>query len=250
ARDVRQDAVAGASIVKRTYPPEQAVPALLAGGRIDEAATRAAAAIAGGDDKLLPLARDVAGNALVAVLAADKDPARVAAAGGLGASGWHGGEATLRKLAVEANDLVLRAAALRALGDLGDEGAEPVLRSVVDKGDGDRGVAAAYALARLGKSADVWTMLAPRVASADEQTRVAALGDLAEVAAEASSDSLITVLGARRTGASTRAERVAAATALGPLATGPTAPSTRALLAALGDGDAAVRAASASALGR
>lgn len=250
ARDVRQDAVAGASIVKRTYPPEQAVTALLAAGRIEEAATRAAAAVAGGDEKLLPLARDVAGNALVAVLAADKEPARIAAARGLGASGWHGAEASLRKLAVEANDLVLRSAALRALGDLGDAAAEPVLRNVVDKGDGDRGAAAAYALARLGKSADAWAMLAPRVASTDEQTRVVALANLAEVGAEGSTDALVAVLAARRTGASTRAERVAAATALGPLATSPTATPARALLAALSDGDAAVRAAAAAALAR
>src|SRR5262249_44152744 len=123
ARDARQDGVAGAVVRKLTFPPAKAVPALLAAQRVDEAAARAAGALAHGDATLVPAARDVAGAALAAVLGGDQDPAvRLAAVAGLGGSGWRGADAALRKLAVEANDLKVQSAALRALGDLGDAG--------------------------------------------------------------------------------------------------------------------------------
>jgi TonB family protein len=247
ARDARQESTAGAAVERRLWEPARAVPALLAAGRVDEAAARVASGLrAGGDSgRLSGLARDVAGAALVQVLGATRDPeARVAAARGLGHSGWSGGDAALRRLAVEANDIVLQAAALRALGDLGDAEALPLLVEAL-RGDPERAAAAGYALVRTGHAAVAWRELGPRLAQPEDRLR--ALTALAEVGAPESAAPLVAILGAKER---PRPERAAAAAALGPLAATPGGPPALALIAALGDGDAAVRAAAAAALAR
>jgi TonB family protein len=244
ARDARQDSPAGAAVEVRTLPTPQAVPALLAAGRIDAAAGRLAAALRAGDGGAqVALARDVAGAVLTAVVRDASDPGeRAAAVRGLASSGWRSADPVLRQLAVEAPDLLLQSAALRALGDLGDAEAVPLCQDALTKGGGERAAAAAYALARLGRAAEVWRVLAPRVAAADEGTRLAALAELGPVGAEDSAPALAAILSSR---IASRAERSLAAAGLGALSG---AAAARALVAALADGDAAVRAAAAGAL--
>jgi TonB family protein len=244
ARDARQDGVAGAAIERRQWEPGRAVPALLAAGRVDEAAARLAAAFDG--DEGPRLAREVAGAALVAALEDVSDPAaRDEAAAAVADAGWKPAAPALRRLAVEANDLGAQSAALRALGALRDPEAPAILFETLERFDDERSATAASALAELGKQAEVWARLAPRARGGDPQARTAAFVELAAVGADGSAPVLVAALGDRLR---SRSERVAAAVALGPLARDARSAATRALHAALGDGDAAVRAASAAAL--
>jgi TonB family protein len=251
ARDVRQDGTAGASIERLQWEPERAVPALLAAGRVDEAAARVAGLYEGGgkaDPGRHALARQVAGGTLIAALGSDDDPAaRVEAVRALAAAGHTPAAPALRVLAAEGNDIGVQTAALRALGELRDAEAEPVLIEALARVDGERGAAAAAALTRLGKGEAVWEVLGPRAQGADARVRASAIGDLAEAGLPESQPLLVATLADR---ARPRGERSAAAQALGPLAREARGPAARALAAALTDGDAAVRAAAAAALAR
>jgi len=246
ARDVRQDGVAGASIERRQWEVERAVPALLAGGRVADAAARLADAYQGNDRRRL--AREVAGATLVAALEDVSDPAaRDVAAEAAAATGWIAAEPALRRLALEANDLGVQSAAIRALGTMRDDQAPPIFHEALARFDDERSVAAAGALARLGKGGDVWTRESARAKGADSEARVLAFQELTEVGAEDSAQVLIEALRDRER---PRPERTTAAVALAPLARDPSSPAARALLTALDDGDAAVRAAAAGALAR
>lgn len=245
ARDVRQDGVAGAQVERRQWEPERAVPALLAAGRVADAAARLASPW---DAKRLPLAREVAGGTLVAALEDEKDPAaRIAAADAAAETGYVKAAPELRKLAQSGNDIGVQAAALRALGRLEDQAALPLHEEALAKLDDERGVAAAGALAKMGRGAAVWKQLEPRARGEDARARAAAFAELAEAGLPSSQGLLIEALGGK---GRPRAERIAAAAGLASLAGDDRGPAGRALIAALGDGDAAVRAAAAGALAK
>jgi TonB family protein len=248
ARDQRQCGVAGAAVERRRWEPERAVPALIAAGRAGEAAQRVADGLEdpnGDPGKLVPLARAAAAGALTVALTSDKDPVvRVEAARALGDAGVTSAAPLLRKLAAEAPDLAVQAAALRALGALKDQEALPQLTQAATRGDGERSAAAIAGLVAMGHGGDVWTLVAPQLGGADARARAAVLAGLADAPLPAAQDALVAAL-ADRTRA--RGERTAAAQGLGGLATDAAG---KALVGALGDGDAAVRAAALAALQR
>lgn len=255
ARDVRQDGVAGAAIERVQWEPARAVPALLANGRVSEAAERLVKAISTESppqsstaSTLVALGRDVAGALLAAILKDESDPAaRVEAAHAVATGTWAPLLPLLRTLAVEATDLALQRAALEGLGTLKDKDALPLLTEMVGKLDGDRSAAAAGAMARMGEKKAAWKLIEPHVKNKDARVRGAALATLGGVG-EPDSVPVLAALLANKT--SPRAERAAAAEALGPSAIEAVGPATKALSSALTDGDAHVRAAAAGALAR
>jgi TonB family protein len=254
ARDVRQDGLAGAAIDRREWEPARAVPSLLASGRLAEASERIAAALEKNDAVAahLTLARDVAAWVLSQGLADENDPeARIAAARAAGAVGWTEAAERLRRLAREAPDLRLQKAALAALGALGDASSEKILLEMIDTLDGDRSAAAATSLASLGKADEAWRRVEPRLSDPDARVRAAVLATVADVGAPSSAAPLAELLVDR---SASRADRAAAAHALGAVAAREGDPAkgraSKALVAALAEGDATVRAAAARAIAR
>ncbi len=247
ARDVRQDGLAGAAVERRQWEPARSVPKLIAEGRLGEAADRiAAAAEKGADATLIKLARDVAGATLETALAGEEADVRVAAAKAIGAARWTGVTARLRLLATEAPDLRLQKAAIVALGQLGDTEAEAVLIKTVEGLDGDRSAAAAAALIALGKGSIVWDRAGAKIRDKDARVRTAALATVADLGLADSVEPLSALLADKK---ATRQDRAAAAHALGPsVGTDAASPAAKALLAALADGDATIRAAAVQSL--
>jgi TonB family protein len=254
ARDARQDAVVGARVERRLWEPARAVPSLLAAGRWAQAAVRVADAAtappsADAAMPLLGLGRRVAAAVLLAAAADDKEPeAQLDAVAALGAVVWDDALPLLRRLAAEAPDLVLQAGAIRALGALGDSAAIPMMAEAVARLDGDRSQAAAEALVRLGKGSLVWAAAAPHLgAGEDPRARGEALAALSDAGEPASIPALGAIL---RDKTARRGDRAAAARALGAAAADAAGPAARALVAALADSDAAIRAAAAEGLAR
>lgn len=247
ARDIRQDGLAGARVERREFEIGVAVPALLDKGRFDEAAARLAAKLdtEPGARDLPRLARTIAAAAVRVGLDATDDPAaRLEAARVAGAAGWKEAAPSLRKLAREAPDLRLQKEAIVALGALGDAESEAILVEAVEKLDGDRSVAAAGALAKLGKGALVWEKVGARLGDKDARVKAAAIDTIAESGAPQAVDALAAILADRK---APKNERAAAAGALGGI---PGDAPAKALTAALADGDASIRAAALSGLAR
>jgi TonB family protein len=245
ARDARREGVAGARVDRKLWPPARAVPRLIAAGRFVEAAQRFVD-LPAPDATDVGLARDVAGAWLLAALADEKEPARrIAAAAELGRSGWAPARPTLRALARSAPDLALQTAAMAALAAQEDAQSVDLLAVALMRMDATS-TAAARALAWLGHAEDVWRMVSPKLGT-DARGRTWALAALADAAVPASVPALAGILADRK---AQRADRTAAAHALGRLAEAPTSPATRALVDALGEPDAAVRAAAAAGLAR
>jgi TonB family protein len=253
ARDQRQASLAGASIDKRLWTVDKAVPHLLEAGQWQEAARRVVEAHkAGGDPKALTeLARSVAARVVELVLADESSAtARRDAAKAAGRAKLAPLAASLRALATGSTDLVLRRVALEALGVMGDQDALPILSEAVASCDGDRSVVAARAMAALGARDKAFDLVSAKLADKDPAVRAAALATVAETGAPTAAGPLGQRLADK---GAPRAERVAAARGLGEIAAAAPTSSGAALkplFAALTDGDAAVRAAAAMALAR
>jgi TonB family protein len=253
ARDNRQAAVANARFDKRLWPPERAVPAMLASGRWRDASRRLAQTIQGtADAGQLKLGRDIASFILLAALSREASPAqRSLAIDGARRSKLAQALPAIRALAKGAVDLGVRAMAMRALGELGDADSSKLLEDAVAGADGDRSIAAALGLAALGQKDEVWARLAPKLDDPAAAVRMGALKTLAAVAPAGCVPVLAAILLKPSIMAgkpASRAERAAAALALGTALAGGANDAGRPLIIALDDGDAAVRAATMAAL--
>jgi HEAT repeat protein len=161
----------------------------------------------------------------------------------------------LRRLTRSTVDPALRRAALRALGQLGDRAAVPLLREVAIEEAAlaaDQSGAAAAALAQLGEDGEVRAMAARRLASQGELDRWTALVVMTQLSVPEAAPQLIAILGAE---GGARPERVMAAEALGAVAARagaaggePAQQALSALTDCLGAPDASLRAACAEAI--
>lgn len=253
ARDARREGIAGAQFERREWPLARAVPMLLAAGRFDDAGQRVAGAAeategAGGDRaELMRLYREIARAELVRGFDDADSDTRVGAVRAAGAAGLTDQVPRLQVLATSDAAPETRLAALAALGALGDLAALPTLRAATAGLDGARGAVAAAALAHLGERGAAWALLAEPLADAEagERARAAALEAVAAVGAPESAPALAALLADRT---QPRAHRALAARALGPVLASGGAGAEAALLAALREGDAALRAAAADGL--
>jgi TonB family protein len=251
ARDRRQAGPATAAVRRVEWPLERAVPTLVKAGRIGEAGQRvAAAADRTPGDELVARFREVCVGALARALAATDSAAQIAAIEGAAAARLAALAPALRELAKTSVEPQVRRAALRALGQIGDRDAIPLLRQTAlgAKTPEEQG-AAASSLIALGNGSEVEKAALAGLRSADESARWSALVVMAHVPVPAAVPDLRALLGGSARAA--RAERMASALALGTAAAG-SGESARSAMAALVDclgvSDAAQRAACAQAI--
>lgn len=251
ARDRRQAGPATAALRRVEWPLDRAVPMLVKGGRIGEAALRVAAAVDKVQgDALVARFREVCVGALARALGAKESATQVAAIEGAAAGRIAGLAGPLREVARTSIEPAVRRAALRALGQVGDRDAIAFLRDTALGANTpeDRGAAAA-ALAALGAAAEVEKPALAGLKSSDENARWSALMVMAHVPVPAAVPDLRAVLGGSSRAA--RAERMASAHALGAAAGSsgdPARSAMAALVDCLGVSDAAQRAACAQAI--
>jgi hypothetical protein len=256
ARDRRQAGSAGAKLVRALWEADRAVPKFLDRGDLAEAARRLHTAAAvqpaeggGRSDNLIALGDRVAAAAILVSLGQDDLATQKAGVLAAADARLAAASAILRELAVDAVDLELRRAAIEALGRIGNSEAVGLLAAIVGGehgADTEQRGAAARALHALGASDEAWQAISPHFAAPDR--RSATLAVLAQFPAPAAERELSVIL----FGAGPRAERVAAAAALGAIV--PTdgeagKQAARSLVKGLKLGDAALRAACAQALG-
>ncbi len=249
ARDRRQAGVATAELRRDEWPPKRAVPRLIASGELAEAASRVAKAAQGVDaesamerELLIGLLDQVAAAVIRRALASDDVEIQrqgVAAAAGARLNTSSG---ELRRIAVHSVDLSLRRDALRALGAVGDRGAVAILVDAMTgkaKAGSEAMVAAAESLAELDEAGRVETVAAGWLASKDAAQRANALmitGRVPVARAVPDLSSLLLAEGAR-------AERLAAAAALGRAAAARIKDAATALVTGMDSSDAPIRAA-------
>ncbi len=248
ARDRRQAGPATASLRRVEWPLERAVPMLVKAGRIGEAALRvAAAADQATGDALVARFREVCAGALARALAGTDSAAQVGAIEGAGAAKLGGLAPRLRELAKTSVEPPVRRAALRALGQVGDRESVALLREAAFGAQSpEESGAAASALVMLGAGAEVEKAALAGLKSSDENARWSALVVMAHVPVPAAVPDLRALLGG--SSRAVRAERMAAALALGTVAGGagePPRSAMAALVDCLGVSDAAQRAACA-----
>lgn len=251
ARDRRQAGAATAAVRRVEWPLERAVPELVGAGRIGEAAQRVAAAAERAPGiELVARFREVCVGALARALAATDSAAQIAAVEGAAAAHLAALAPALRELARTSVEPQVRRSALRALGQLGDRDAIPLLRQTAlgAKTPEEQG-AAASSLIALGNGSEVEKAAMAGLRSADENARWSALVVMAHVPVPAAVPDLKALLGGSSRAA--RAERMASALALGTAAAGsgdPARSAMAALVDCLGVSDAAQRAACAQAI--
>jgi len=248
ARDRRQAGPATAALRRVEWPLERAVPKLVAAGRIGEAALRVAAA-SGQEtgNALIARFREVCAGALARALAASDSAAQVAAIEGAASARLGALAPRLRELARTSVEPQVRRAALRALGQVGDRESVPLLRQAALAAQSpEESGAAASALVLLGAGAEVEKAALAGLKSSDDSARWSALVMMAHVPVPAAAPDLRALLGG--SSRAVRAERMAAALALGTVAGGAGEPARTAMAAlvdCLGVSDAAQRAACA-----
>lgn len=260
ARDVRQASPVYAEVLRVTWPIEDVVARLIELGDLAEAATRLAGSIdsalaegpVGDTDRARMIgALDQLSVAVVKHALADGDRMALAHA----VSAVQAGQVrqllpALRKLAGGVTDASVRAAAARALGEMGDRDAMPVLRQLVlDTSSPVEVVSAAItAMIDLGAAAELREQAATDLMADDDAIRWRGLLIASHVAVPDQRELLTQRMGGTSDG---RLERLAAAQALGAIAgaggvVGQEALS--ALLDHLTSKDAAIRAASCRAI--
>ena len=261
ARDARQAGPATARVRRLEWPLERALPALLARGRVGEAARRIAAAAhgigeGGAQQALIDRFREVCGAAVTQALASEESARQAAGVSAAVAARLTSAAPALRKLASGAIDPAVRQAALRALGQLGDRRSLPLLRRIALAESGrtseDIGAAAA-ALHAMKQDGEVRAAASARLRSDGELGRWTALAVMTQVPVAEAVPDLVALLRGDRNVA--RAERITAAAALGTVAaqsgegrTGEGRAALDALVECLRVADAAQRAACAQAI--
>lgn len=245
ARDQRQAGLAGARFDKRLWDASRAVPSLITAGRWNDAARRLIETVnahpdATGDEAktYLGLARDLATRLVQQGLEGSDNAVKVFSVRAAGHARLASLVPIVRTLAREASDPALRRAAIEALGSIGDQDSLPLLSDAVLALDGDRSAVAASAMAQLGARDKAWDLLAGKLTDANADVRVAALQTVVDLGAPVSAATLAAYLGDK---SKPRMERALAARALGSVLAGGSPEGTKALGAALLDGDAAVR---------
>ncbi|HTE53565.1 MAG TPA: TonB family protein [Kofleriaceae bacterium] len=226
SRDVRQAGPASARIRRVEWPLERAVPQLIARGRVGQAARRVATAAESvaseaAQGPILARFRDVCAAALAQALSSDDAARAVAGVAAVVEARLISAAPDLRRLARGSIDAGVRRAALRALGQLGDRGALPLLREVAMAEGGqaaEQSGAAAEALAAMGQDGEVRAMAAARLRSPSELERWTALAIMTQVPVPEAASQLVAIL--RGAGGAARAERITAAAALGAVAAG------------------------------
>jgi TonB family protein len=258
ARDVRQAGPATARIRRVEWPLERALPALLSRGRVGEAARRIASAAEsigesdGAQQVLIDRFREVCSAAVIQALTSDETSRQAAGVAAAAAAGLTAAAPALRKVAGGSIDPAVRRAAMRALGQLGDRAALPLLRQVAlgEAGLSSEDIgAAAAALHAMKQDGDVRAAASKRLRSDSELDRWTALAVMTQVPVPEAVPDLVAFL--RGDGRVVRAERITAAAALGAVAAQPgesARPALEALVDCLGVADAAQRAACAQAI--
>lgn len=155
ARDVRQAGAATAKLERAEWTLDQAVPKFLADGNLGEAARRVAQAASGGGDRaqVLAFAERVMQAAIREGLGSPDPAVQRLAIDAAGRARVEAAARELRSIADGALDVGQRAAAIRALGEVGDVAAAPMLAQILERDQGanaDLTGAAGKALARLG----------------------------------------------------------------------------------------------------
>jgi TonB family protein len=254
ARDRRQAGPATAELHRVRWPAKRAVPALVEQGAFGQAAVRLLeeAQTLSPDqtmeaELLVGLFHHLAGAVVREGLASEDVEVRRVAVEAAVAGRVREATGDLREIASGAVDLELRRQALGALGALADREAVPLLVEYLagKKGSSpeDR-AAAAQALLALGERDAVLSILDGNLGSADEGARWTSLLIMAHApVAEAVPELARTVAKG-----SARAERLAAAAALGAAASARAPGAMQALVSCLDERDAAVRAACAQAI--
>lgn len=156
ARDQRQAGAATAKLERVEWPLEQAIPKFITDGNVAEAARRVAAAPTGTPaqrGQALSFAERVMHAAIREGLASPDPAVQRLAIEAAGAARISAAARELRSIADGSLDVQLRAAAITALGDLGDVDAAPLLATILERDAGanaDLTGAAGRALFRLG----------------------------------------------------------------------------------------------------
>jgi len=260
ARDHRLAGIATAEVSLVEWPPARAVQKMLAGGNITAASSRllraaealSADAAPAEHDELSGLGRDIAVRAVLEGLGSEDNGVLRLALGAAAAAKLRSAAAQVLGIAKNAVDKRTRLEAIAALGHVGDKDAVPLLVAVLD-GTSDNGremsaarVAAARALADLGKGNLARTTLAAQLEAKDDKRRLEALAVLAVFAVPEAIPALADSVGSR---SASRAARQASYAALGVAAAGgDKARALKALRRGLDSKDAATRAACARGL--
>jgi TonB family protein len=221
ARDARQAGPATAAVRRVEWPLDRAVPKLIGRGRVGEAALRVAAALESGrgpSDALVAHFRAICAGAIGRAIAGPDPAVQVAAIETAAAARLGNLADAVREQARRSAEPEVRRAALRALSSFGDRAtAREVALGTSANSPEDRGAAAA-ALVALGGVGEVQAAALAGLGSTDESARWSALVVMAHVPVPAAVPELRRMLGGSSKAA--RAERMAAALALGTAATG------------------------------
>ncbi|MCB9572398.1 MAG: TonB family protein [Kofleriaceae bacterium] len=258
ARDRRQAGVATAALRRVEWPLDRAVPKLVEAGRLDDAARRLAAAAPGATgaekDQILGLAERVFVTAVRGGLAVDDASVQRAAIEAIRGAARHAGGGALaplaptmrelRSIADGAVEMPLRAAAIAALGAIGDRDAAPMLLAILDKDQGhnvELSGEAARALVALDQAKATAAVLRPWLTSTERAKVTGALVTLGRAGVPGLEAELAKLIGHKDV-----AVRTGACAALGTaLTAGASDAAWKAIRKGLDDRDASVRGACA-----
>jgi TonB family protein len=247
ARDRRQAGAASASLRRVELPLASALPKLLEAGAIATASRRILKAEESDGTELHERLQTVVSRVLELALA-EEDPKLATMALEAVAGGKLKDFATQARAAVQSTDQRVALAAVKALGVVGDSTDVELLAALArgrSAASPELSAAAAVSLVSLGKGAQTREAALTDLTGKDPTARLAGLAVFSSV----DGTNAVAVLSRILSGAqkSSRAERVAAATALGKQAVKSPA-ALKSLLAGTGTSDAAVRTSCVSAI--
>lgn len=259
ARDQRQAGIATAELEVVTWPAKRAVPKFLTAGDVTTAARRlareAAAAGSGQQAGHVELGNALAVAVIREALRSQEPAVQRVAAAAVASAKVLAAAPELRAIIDSSVDIEVRGEAIAAVGAIGDQGAAQVLVGVLEmaKGSGvggkaDNSVAAAHALAAIGRRDVAESTIMSWLKVEDSESRWAALVVLSEFPMAAALPILVAML---EDPAQPRQMRMAACAAIGA-STGNVAAATgmKVLVKHLSETDAALRAACARAVAR
>jgi TonB family protein len=260
ARDQRQAGLATADIDVVQWPAERAVPRFLAAGDLTRAAERLAAAAAarpGNQKAWVELGHSLAVAAIREALRSDEPTVQRAAVIAAMRAKVVEVAPELRALVDTSVEATVRGQAIMAIGAIGDQGAGPLLARVLEMakasgvaGSADSSIAAARALAAMGKGTVAESTVLRWLDAGDPESRWAALVIMTEFAVPPALSTLVAMAGNKDL---PREDRMAACAGLGALAgadKSSAGPAMNVLRQRFAESDAAVRAACVAAVAR